>query len=451
MNEKKKKIEINQVNLLNFCKKKIKQLKKRNINTGLSTYLYFTSWAQSPGYEILRHKLKENNFYNRFVINLKHKFFILRLLKIKIFSNKNINMSDYNSIVLSWGSINDFDSSGFYKDRYFNIKAKDYKNILWYIIYDGHLDINVKDENLIIIFINKNKKYINLSIFLKTLLNILQISKLSILNFFHYFSFYSFYAITLKNIIFQNNLNKIKKIIMPYEGQPFQNYIFEEISLYYSNIQTIGINHSSLLPLPSNMIFRDGSPKKIIVNGSAQKTILIDYLDWSESNIFVKNSLRYKKNINYNLNGGIFFPYYLSDIQIYINVFENFVRATKIQFGKLEIKIHPYMKNNKNNIILKNSFEKIIDKYPEKFDQNKVEKKVIILGATTSVLLALELNIEVLHICAQGIIESFSNDIWKTIEVNEVYPNIYKYNIKNKNELIKISNDDIPFNEYINL
>lgn len=448
---KKNHYEYNQLDLLNFCKIKIKQLKNRNINTGLSTYAYFTSWAQSPGYEILKSSSKEKNIFKRFYVNLKHKLLIFKLLKIKTYSTNHININDYNKIVLSWGSYSDFDKEGFYKDRYFNTKAKENKNILWYIIYEGELDIEINDENLIVIFIDKNKKYINFSIFFKILIKIIKISNLNILKFFHYLTFYSFYAIALKKILFQYNLSKINKIIMPYEGQPFQNYIFEEISEYYKNIETIGINHSSLLPLPSNMFFRDGSPHKIIVNGSAQKSILTNYLNWKASNIFIKNSLRYKTDIKYNFKGGIFFPYYLSDIKTYIKVFSNFVRLTDMKFGKLEIKIHPYMKNNKKNILLKNNIEKIIDKYSEKFDQNITEDKVFILGSTTSVLLALELNIEVLHICAHDITEAFSNEIWNIIEVNEIYPKIYKYNLKKKNELIRLSNDDISFNDYINL
>ena len=384
-------------------------------------------------------------------VNFKYKLFIFKLLKLKTFSKFKIDINDYNTIVLTWGSINDFDDQGFYKDRYFNSEAKNNKNILWYVIYEGSLDVNINDKNLVVIFMDKNKKYLNFSIFFNILLNIIKISKLNIFNFFHYLSFYSFYAIALKKITFRNDLSKIKKIIMPYEGQPFQNYIFEEISKSYKNTQTIGINHSSLLPLPTNMIFREGSPNKLIVNGSSQKSILVDHLNWNESKIYIKDSLRYKKNINYGLQGCIFFPYYLSDIKIYIKVFENFLRATKIKFGKLEIKIHPYMKNNSKNIILKNRFEKIIDQNSDKFDDNILEKRTLILGSTTSVLLALELNIEVLHICAYDIIEAFSNDIWNTIEVNEIYPKVYKYNLKNKNEIIRLSNNTISFNDYITL
>ena len=69
---------------------------------------------------------------------------------------------------------------------------------------------------------------------------------------------------------------------MPYEGQPFQNFIFEQIKIKYKNIDTIGVNHSSLSPFPSNMIHRDGSPKKIIVNGTNQKKIMTNHLNWDE-------------------------------------------------------------------------------------------------------------------------------------------------------------------------
>ena len=108
------------------------------------------------------------------------------------------------------------------------------------------------------------------------------------------------------------------------------------------------------------------------------------------------------------------------------------------------------MQGNKPNI-KRLSGKHFRDQNSDKFDDNILEKRTLILGSTTSVLLALELNIEVLHICAYDIIEAFSNDIWNTIEVNEIYPQVYKYNLKNKNEIIRLSNNTISFNNYISL
>ena len=115
------------------------------------------------------------------------------------------------------------------------------------------------------------------------------------------------------------------------------------------------------------------------------------------------------------------------------------------------MKIHPFYTTNRKNLLLKKNFEKIIKKYNNKFDTNIKEKRVIILGSTTSVVLALELNIEVIHICANEIIESFSNDLWEAIEVKNIHQNVFKYNFKNKFNIFKFRNKESSFKYYLHL
>ena len=59
---------------------------------------------------------------------------------------------------------------------------------------------------------------------------------------------------------------KLKKVIMPYEAQPFQNYIFKKIKENYKKIKSIGYVHSTQ-PFPSHLFKREGSPDKIYVHG----------------------------------------------------------------------------------------------------------------------------------------------------------------------------------------
>lgn len=436
--------------LLNFCFVKIKKAKLHKINTGLSSYLYFPSWYQCPGYELLISHNQKNNF-NKLYIYFKYFLHIFRLIKIKTYYNSQTNFEDYDTIVLSWASKNDFDNNGIYKDKHFNFKASNDKKILWFLIFEGVLNFTIKDENIKIIYIENKLTFFNFTEFFKIIYDLIKLSKLNIACYFHYISFYSFYAICIKNIILKDEYKNLKKIIMPYEGQPFQNFIFEQIKIKYKNIDTIGVNHSSLSPFPSNMIYRDGSPKKIIVNGKNQKKILTKYLNWDEKNIFIKNSLRYRYDVDYNLRGNILFPHNLSGFNDYIKIFNNFIKNTNLRFGKVDVKIHPFYTTNRKNLLLKKNFEKIIKKYNNKFDTNIKEKRVIILGSTTSVVLALELNIEVIHICANEIIECFSNDLWESIKVENIYQNVFKYKLKNKNDMIKFRDEENSFNDYLQL
>lgn len=440
----------NKENLLKFCFAKIKKAKLNKINTGLSSYLYFPSWYQCPGYEVLiSHNNK--NYFTKLYIYLKYFLYVFKLIKINIHPNLPINYNDYDTIVVSWASKKDFDNNGAYKDKHFNIKASNNKKILWFIIFDGALNFKINDENIKIIYLENKLFFFNFIEFFKIIHSLIKLSKLNLVCYLHYLSYYSFYAIAIKNIILKNEYKHLKRILMPYEGQPFQNFVFEQIKIKYNNIDSIGVNHSSLSPFPSNMIYRDGSPNKIIVNGNNQKKILINNLNWSDKNIFIKNSLRYCYDVDYNLTGNILFPHNLSNFNDYIKIFNNFIKNTKLQFGKLDVKIHPFYTDNKKNIFLKKNFEKIINKYKNKFDSNISDKRVIILGSTTSVVLALELNIEVIHICANEIIECFSNDLWKSIEIENIHQNVFRYKLKNKNDLINFRDNYISFNDYLQL
>ena len=54
----------------------------------------------------------------------------------------------------------------------------------------------------------------------------------------------------------------VKSLLIPYEGQPFQNKLVQYIEDNYSNIKTIGYIHSPPLALPSNFIYKNYCPKK---------------------------------------------------------------------------------------------------------------------------------------------------------------------------------------------
>ena len=76
---------------------------------------------------------------------------------------------------------------------------------------------------------------------------------------------------------------------MPYESQPFQNYLFKNIKKLKKNIKTIGYV-STTQPLPLHSLHRDGAPEKIFVHGSDQKLHLTKYFGWPDQTVNFKDA-----------------------------------------------------------------------------------------------------------------------------------------------------------------
>ena len=80
-----------------------------------------------------------------------------------------------------------------------------------------------------------------------------------------------------------------------------------------------------------------------------------------------------------------------------------------------------------------NSFSIFILKYKNRFSENITNTSVFI-GATASIIEALEQNIKVVHITTDPIFESHSGEIWNHISVETISKNIFIYSL-NKNEM----------------
>ena len=61
-------------------------------------------------------------------------------------------------------------------------------------------------------------------------------------------------------------------------------------------INIIGYDHSAPHANPLNLLYREGAPDLLFVNGKSQKNYLINYLDWPSEKIKIVPSLRYKNN-----------------------------------------------------------------------------------------------------------------------------------------------------------
>ena len=74
--------------------------------------------------------------------------------------------------------------------------------------------------------------------------------------------------------------------------------------------------------------------------------------------------------------------------------------------------------------------------------EDKTNKISIFIGTTASIIEALERGVEVIHICNDPVLQSYSSDLWPSIKVSEVDDNTFKYELLKKGDLIKFGDGD---------
>ena len=377
-----------------------------------------------------------------FLSNIYLQFLFSDLKKIQI---KDLKKKNFNKVVLSWCYKNDFKKNIYY-DRYFSSNSKSENNTLWLLIsMDGYFTNHIDN---VIIFKNRVSfiSFIKLMIisFIKSLINF---------NLNNFFILENFYIQTEKTISKILSIIKVKKFVLPYEGQIFQNYILSNVNKKNS-VETIGYIHSALPPLPSEYIKRQGSPQKIIVHGNLQKKILSKYLGWSKKEIFSKRSARYKHQNKKNFKNKIFLPMTFEDKNLLLIYLENFLKKQKKNsLHPFKIKNHPLMNNSEKHLRFIQNINQLFKKYYFKFDKKNKNKesKSIFFSATASIIETLEYGIDVIHIINDPLLEVHNPKIWKFIETKKIDENIYSYKLKKKSSYISFQDKNFKFSEWIKI
>ena len=323
-------VDQQQLDLIEKSKKYIIKASQKGLDVSCFADTYFTC-SESPGYSILEYFIYgKKKLINRVYMYFKSLYSIRRLNGYKTYgSNEN---KFFKKIVVSWSKKINFLEDGSYNDKYFNVNSKENKKILWFLIsLDNKFPENLDDN--IVVLSKKNKSQKSLVYLIKILFLNLFKFKFSIKKFVASLSFYSHFSnIIFKNIkpiIFRNNFDEM---IMPYESQPFQNYLFKNIRNIKKNIKTVGYIHSTQ-PFPSLNLYRDGAPEKLFVHGSDQKFHLTKYLGWSNQTVDLIPSLRFKKKHELKIENKILLPIYISNSNIYLNEFKRFLLNLK---GKIK-------------------------------------------------------------------------------------------------------------------
>ena len=192
--------------------------------------------------------------------------------------------------------------------------AKDNSETLWIVIcYDKFIRVpKIKEKNVILIQEELNNFFITIT---KIFLNFL--------NFRSQRNPNKFTSSIFNEVIKRITSHKIKNMIIPYEGQPFQNYIFYNIHKHFPQVKTYGIIPGALPALPTNYIKRNGAPQRIITNGEAQKEILIKHLGWKSTEVKVLPSVRFSKNNKNFINQKILLPMDFINSELILSTLNN--------------------------------------------------------------------------------------------------------------------------------
>ena len=218
-------------------------------------------------------------------------------------------------------------------------------------------------------------------------------------------------------------------------------------------IETIGYDHSVPHSLPLNLFFRTGAPDTLIVNSKSQFENSVNFLNWHQERVKLAPSLRYQKNDKEDFKNKIFFPYQIFNPKIVLNEFNNFLsQQDDFSLNKLDIKMHPVSPFIDKQKKLKNELLNIMNKYGNKFNSKNSNKDTsIFIGATTAIIVALEKNIRVFHLCAKPILDSYSNYMWPKLRINYVSQYIFEYKVDEKNNFLTFGDNSEQFNNhYIN-
>ena len=227
------------------------------------------------------------------------------------------------------------------------------------------------------------------------------------------------------------NFKKIKSIITPFEGQPFQQYLFKFLQKKHKSINTIGyLSHTH--PLQYDIFFREGSPKQLLTHSEDQKKYIQSKLGWSKKRVKLIPSMRFlKKSNKKNISNKILFPYDFRTTRSFLSNFEKFlISCDDKSLPNLKIKVHPAPYNLIKQNRLKDAISIIIKRFNKKFSKKNKKKLCIVLGLSSSVTYALEQKLNVVHITDENFFESFNRKYWPNISTQKLSNNVLFYKLK---------------------
>lgn len=430
---------------LNIFKSKeyLKKYNQEKYKPDRNTNFYLASVTKSIGYYILKKifNIKSTSFFENFIYIISDIYFGINY-SVKIIKRKNFKNS-FSKIVLTWGFKKDFDKNGVFYDKYFNTYSSTQKKILWLIVYLDN-DLPKKISSNLVVIKAKGYKILNLLSWLKFLF----FNTPKIFKSFDFFlvnvSSFNFFSkrviVSLKSILNK----KYDEIIIPYEGQPFQNEIIKFLKNKDKNTLVTGYIHSLPVAVPTNFIHKKFSPDRIFLNGKDQIFCFNKILGWPMKKLNYIPSLRFRKS-KIIKKKKILIPYLVKRPDHVLSRIE-YIHKKISNLNGYTIQSHPAAKNFKSNLRLVSKMQQLIDS--DSFLKQSLYD-LIFVGHSGGISEFLENGFKILHICEDPEFECFQSEIWKSIKTTKISKNIFSYKLKKKGNLINFGKNNTDLNSIL--
>ena len=302
------------------------------------------------------------------------------------------------------------------------------------------------DKNIIILFEKKSFIRFNLFKLLSYSFKLLFSSKNLSLKIS---SLASFAEIAANNLLNKVEISKLKTLLMPYEGQPFQKEIIDTVRKKNNDIKIIGYDHSAPPPLPLNLNYDFLSPDILLINGSNQLKFYSKYLKWPKKKLKFVPSIRFQNEDKKKFEKKIFLPYQIVDKKLILNEFNSLIKKNQTEYlGNFNIKNHPHSQNSNIHHELTLELKNLINKNYKKKSKKISKPSAFFIGQTTAVILALEMGLVSYHICFNPITDSYTNTLWKNIKVTQLSDYTFKYELSKRNAFVNLKKEKNLFKKY---
>jgi hypothetical protein len=173
---------------------------------------------------------------------------------------------------------------------------------------------------------------------------------------------------------------------------------------------------------------------------------MYNHLGWSQAQVRCIPSLRYRQNDTSNFSGWIFLPYEFDQAAVITAAFEAFLEAQSPgSLPNLVPRCHPARLQSNAHLQLMEQLNVILQQFADRFFPSGDRQLSVFIGATSAVIEAMEKGIEVVHISASPIFETFQPEVWTYIEVDQLGSNTFVYKLKQKGAYIELGADSSPF------